>query len=95
MNINLILNHLFVPSGKLNRKEFIINNVILLGLLGIICLIPSIMILSLLLLYPFYLLAIKRLRDANLSSWLVIVYIIPAFIVPMMIFLAIYNRRRR
>jgi uncharacterized membrane protein YhaH (DUF805 family) len=98
MTINLILNHLFNPSGKLNRKEFIIGNIAWIILVCLSCflfiLIRPLAILALLLLYPFYLLAIKRLRDAGLSLWLVIAYIIPAFIIPMMIFLAIYKHRR-
>lgn len=91
-----IFDILFSPRGRITRKEFIIGNLIIfaaIGLLGFF-LPVSAMIAGLFFLYSMYILGIKRLRDTGHSPWLIIVYVVPALIPLMMIFLAIYDRRR-
>lgn len=96
-----VLNHFFSPMGFLSRKNFILSCIpLLVGWILVKSIklsdttITTFIILSAALLYSLCMISIKRLRDANLPICFALLYIFSVFIVPMVIFLSFYRKRR-
>ncbi len=68
-----VVEHLFNPAGRIGRKTFLISAVGFIAL-GIVCTLVAVagQIISLLMLWPWTVVAVKRLHDMNRSGALAI-----------------------
>lgn len=95
-----ILNILFDPKGKLDQSEYSVGVIFIsityffLYLLYNIHAVFFVILLSIISLYATWVVAIKRLRDANLPRWSSVFVLIPFLGVPFMITLIFYYRRK-
>lgn len=91
------------PKGKLSRLEFLFCIVLLILSCFLTYFISKIpphflfvtlsFIIGLVNAFSMWMITIKRLRDANLSPWIVLCYIIPITVIPLIIFLLLYEKR--